>query len=173
MTQENKIVSMDQMVEYLLDNHLVDEFSRVLFKKGLSITGKSSDDLLRHLATTLKDNSRVADLLAIIDSDAAICETMTIGAYGSLFIRPMVFDKTHRVVEGHQHHYDHTTLIPTGTLNAQVWACNNLGKRTSKIHEEQKKAFSWMDIAAKNAHSFRAVTPKALGLCAFSHRDYK
>lgn len=119
------------------------------------------------LANRLQDEKKVSDFLKILAGDALSVGVITLGCYGSIYIRPMKFDPQHRIVNGHGHNYAHTTMWFQGSIASKCFL--DPSNPVEQIH----RALSFQNIPAKVIHEFIALTPHAMGACVFPHRDYK
>lgn len=132
-----------------------------------------NDQELKNIANVLRDENKIGDLLKLLIGDAKDCHVFTEGVYGNVYIRPMFFPDVGSIIPGHGHNYHHTAMWWRGAVNCRYWGLDNQGLCATKIKEDQHKALSWMEIDKGIGHEYTALEAGTLGLCLFSHRDYK
>lgn len=80
---------------------------------------------------------------------------------GPLAIRPFTLEQICTSHQGHQHNYDHTTIVLQGRLRA----CLPDG-------DQEYAAGDYFAVPAKTWHILKALEPNTKYLCVFSHRDF-
>lgn len=80
------------------------------------------------------------------------------GAFGNLYVRPVVFGPVGEPTQGEYHNYDHVTLVASGGL---------LLKETGEIFT----APAWIHIPKDVRHTFIPTLPGTTGFCVFALRD--
>jgi hypothetical protein len=87
--------------------------------------------------------------------------TAEMGYYGNIWVRKNVLSEVGAVNEGHKHHFDHVTLLTTGTV---------------KVHVEGYEptvyvAPTFITIKKEHNHTFEALTDNCIWFCLFAMRD--
>jgi quercetin dioxygenase-like cupin family protein len=72
---------------------------------------------------------------------------------------------------GHEHNYDHVTIVISGSIRVKYsWT-----EPDGKVVEGESKEFSQgqvVNIKAGVRHTIKALEPNTHYLCVFSHRDF-
>jgi quercetin dioxygenase-like cupin family protein len=96
-----------------------------------------------------------------------LCELAPIqerGIFGSCHFRRLSFEGG-QVLPGHEHNFDHATLVQEGTVAVVFRA---VGKEP---WEEIHPAGDVFTVPAKVGHEIRALTERAVIFCIFAARD--
>lgn len=89
---------------------------------------------------------------------------------GPVGIRGFHLEKLCETSEGHQHNYDHTTIVIRGRLKVTYRY-----EKDGQIVEGESAEFGQNEafvIKAKVFHTLKALEPDTLYSCIFSHRDF-
>ena len=83
---------------------------------------------------------------------------------GNVFIRPNTLEAVGDVVEGHTHHFDHTTIVFRGAIHVKAKL------PTGAVIERDFHAPSHCLIKAEVMHEITALEPNTEFWCVYSHR---
>lgn len=89
---------------------------------------------------------------------------------GPIGIRKHFLEKTCNVSEGHEHNYDHTTIVVRGRIKVTYSFMQN----GVKVEGESKEfeAGEAIFIKADVYHTVKALEDNTMYMCVFSHRDF-
>ena len=89
---------------------------------------------------------------------------------GPIGIRPMHLAKQCEANKGHEHNYDHTTII----IRGRVRVLYRYAKDGHEIEDESDEfgPGETIFIRAKVRHTIKALTDDVFYMCVFSHRDF-
>jgi quercetin dioxygenase-like cupin family protein len=89
---------------------------------------------------------------------------------GPIGVRRFHLEKVCETNEGHQHNYDHTTIVVRGRLKI----VKKYEKDGSIIEEDAGEfdAGELIHVKANVHHTIKALEPDTVYLCVFSHRDF-
>lgn len=89
---------------------------------------------------------------------------------GPVGIRPMHLERACETNVGHEHNYDHTTIILRGRVKV-LYRYVKDGQEIEGESEEYGQGET-IHIRAKVRHTIKALTDNVLYYCVFSHRDF-
>lgn len=89
---------------------------------------------------------------------------------GPVGIRPMHLDRACQQNVGHEHNYDHTTIVIRGRVKV-LYSYMRDGQLIEGESEEYA-AGETIEIRAKVRHTIIALENDTLYFCVFSHRDF-
>jgi hypothetical protein len=84
---------------------------------------------------------------------------------GNVFIRPTKFSRVGEVVEGHKHHFDHTTIVFKGGIHVHATLPNGT------VIERDFTAPAHFLVKKDVIHEITALTDDAEFWCIYSHRN--
>jgi quercetin dioxygenase-like cupin family protein len=90
-------------------------------------------------------------------------------ASANIFIREMRFEKAGNRVDGHAHHFDHTTYVVRGALRFEK--LNEEGSVIRTVDKRASDGRNWVLIEAGVKHRITALEDGSLGHCIYSHRN--
>lgn len=128
------------------------------------------DDLIA-LAERLKSEGRLSEFMEAAGLLTGLfnCSTfpcLAEGAYGNLYRRQMVLDKTGAKFEGHLHNFDHITYLIRGKVLRRVREVEG-----GPFQEEVFQAPCSMLIRAKCWHEFIALSDDVIAECVYPLRN--
>lgn len=89
---------------------------------------------------------------------------------GPFQIRKFLLAKVCETDSGHQHHYDHVTVVIAGRVEVTAkW------KENGEWIEAEPKVFcpgEFFNVKAEVFHKLKALDPQTQYVCMFSHRDF-
>lgn len=86
-------------------------------------------------------------------------KTDDMGFFGNIWVRQRVL-KQGETQPGHQHHFDHVTLLAQGRVEVQV-----------EGRSKEFEAPTFIVIRKEHEHAFTALTEQAIYYCVFALRD--
>lgn len=96
---------------------------------------------------------------------------MTLALIGPVGIRRELLEKVCNESVGHEHNYDHTTIVIRGRLRITYHQLQADGSwAVSKVEEASQGAAVF--IAAGLRHTLKALDDNTQYMCVFSHRDF-
>lgn len=89
---------------------------------------------------------------------------------GPIGYRTFLLEKVCQANEGHEHNYDHTTLVIRGAIEVHYSFMKDGQKieGTSRRFEQGQ----YVEIKANVRHTIKALEPNTVYHCIFSHRDF-
>jgi quercetin dioxygenase-like cupin family protein len=90
---------------------------------------------------------------------------------GPIGFRRFVLEKTCNESEGHEHNYDHATIVVRGRIRVAYSYLNREGKEVKGETQEFCQG-EVIEIKAKVRHTIKALDDNTVYLCVFSHRDF-
>ena len=89
---------------------------------------------------------------------------------GPVGIRSFTLEKACEANHGHEHNYDHTTIVIRGRLKV-LYAYEKDGQTIEGESEEFGQGET-IHIRAKVRHTLIALEANTMYMCVFSHRDF-
>jgi len=89
---------------------------------------------------------------------------------GPIGIRKHILEKVCNVSEGHEHNYDHTTIVVRGSVKVTYKY-----QKDGEMVEGETKEFlqgETIFIKADVWHTIKALEDNTIYMCVFSHRDF-
>lgn len=83
---------------------------------------------------------------------------------GNIYIRPMKFEKAGERIEGHQHTFDHTTIVFTGALHVKAILPDG------RVIERDFTAPDSFLVKSDVHHELTALADNTEAWCVYSHR---
>lgn len=96
---------------------------------------------------------------------------MTLALVGPLGIRRELLEKTCQEAVGHEHNYDHTTIVIRGRLQITFHQLQATGEWVAVSVREYEQG-SAIPILATVRHTIKALEDNTQYMCVFSHRDF-
>lgn len=84
---------------------------------------------------------------------------------GNIFIRPNTLEKAGSRVQGHKHHFDHTTIVYTGAVHVRAVTPEGV------VIERDFHAPAHFLVLAEVEHEITALEDGTTFWCVYSHRD--
>lgn len=84
--------------------------------------------------------------------------------------RTFLLEEVCQESEGHEHNYDHTTIVINGRLRV-TYSYQEGDTRVEKVSREFGQG-EFIEIKAGVRHTIKALEPNTLYACVFSHRDF-
>ena len=85
-----------------------------------------------------------------------------VGFFGNIFVRKIVFSCVGDVMPGHDHMFDHVTLVSQGSVH---FRCQVTGIDKTIV------APAFIETPAKAYHDLIALEPNSVAWCIFAVRD--
>lgn len=89
---------------------------------------------------------------------------------GPVGLRPFRLEKTCHAAVGHEHNYDHTTIVIRGRL--KVYYEYDKDGRAVRGESGEFGQGETIFIRAKVRHTLKALEDNTVYMCVFSHRDF-
>ena len=95
---------------------------------------------------------------------------MDLAIVGPIGVRRHVLEKTCNESEGHEHNYDHTTIVIRGSIRVTYSY-----PKDGEIAAGESREFAageLIEIKANVHHTIKALEDNTVYYCIFSHRDF-
>ena len=86
-------------------------------------------------------------------------------ASGNIFIRPTVFQKAGEKINGHEHQFDHTSIVFTGSVRVKA-----VFPETGKEVTQEFHAPAHFLVKANVKHEITALEDGTIFWCVYAHR---
>lgn len=84
---------------------------------------------------------------------------------GNIFIRPMLLDEVGSRINGHEHNFDHTSVVFTGSVHVRATL------PSGEVVEKDFVAPAHFLVKAGVKHEIVAKAPNTVVWCVYAHRD--
>lgn len=84
-----------------------------------------------------------------------------LGYFGNIWVRQNLLEKAGDIHPGHEHYFDHVSLLATGKVEVTV----------EGYPPKEFTAPTFIVIKKEHKHTFRALTDNTLWYCVFALRD--
>jgi hypothetical protein len=88
---------------------------------------------------------------------------------GNLYIRPIRLNHTGDLVTGHEHNFDHTTIVFKGSVKVRKWLRTE-DDQWLLVQEREFHAPAHFLVEALAKHEITALSDKTECWCVYSHR---
>lgn len=94
----------------------------------------------------------------------------SLNVVGPVGLRQFHLEKVCEANAGHEHNYDHTTIVIRGRIRVQYSYVKD-GKTVTGESKEFGQGESFV-VLANVRHTIKALEPDTIYTCVFSHRDF-